>query len=238
MDQFRQHVTNALEADSADDLEQALRLYSDEFLSGMPLLGTTDFDEWLRTEREELRGMYLLALRAQVDACMRRGRWSEGVSVARRLVEEETWLEEAHCQLMLMLARSGQRQAALDQYEACRRALREELAVEPQPETRALFNRLRSAPTRPRHNLPSPSGPLIGRVNELRLLSALLAEAECRLMTISAWVEVGKRASRSRSVVISLCVLSRWGSSRSRMASCSYRWPSSRLHPAVWIETG
>jgi DNA-binding SARP family transcriptional activator len=44
---------------------------------------------------------------------------------------------------MRLLAGSGQRGAALAQYETCRRVLAEELGVEPGPETTALYERIR-----------------------------------------------------------------------------------------------
>ena len=49
---------------------------------------------------------------------------------------------------MLLLARSGQRSAALVQYEACRRALDEELGAEPAKETVGLYRRLAAGPPR------------------------------------------------------------------------------------------
>jgi DNA-binding SARP family transcriptional activator len=44
---------------------------------------------------------------------------------------------------MLLLALSGQRSAALAQYETCRRVLAEEFGVEPLEETIALYERIR-----------------------------------------------------------------------------------------------
>jgi DNA-binding SARP family transcriptional activator len=58
--------------------------------------------------------------------------------VAHRQVELEPWLEEAHRELMRLLALSGQRSAALAQYETCRRILMEELRIEPAEETTSL----------------------------------------------------------------------------------------------------
>jgi hypothetical protein len=45
---------------------------------------------------------------------------------------------------MLLLARDGQRSAALAQYETCRQVLAEELGVEPGAETLALYERIRA----------------------------------------------------------------------------------------------
>ncbi len=63
---------------------------------------------------------------------------------ARRILQLEPWREEAHRQLMLLLAQSGQRSAALAQYELCRQALRSELNVEPDAATLELVARIRA----------------------------------------------------------------------------------------------
>jgi DNA-binding SARP family transcriptional activator len=76
---------------------------------------------------------------------------------ARRQMELEPWREEAHQQLMRLLVRSGQRSAALQQYENCRRSLADELGIEPSPETQRLYRRIRSALTGRAHNLPAQS---------------------------------------------------------------------------------
>jgi DNA-binding SARP family transcriptional activator/predicted ATPase len=173
-------------------LGEAIGLYRDEFLAGLTLAGAPDFESWLFAQREELRGLYMQALRAEVDASLRHDDLNTGIVAARRLIAEEPWLEEAHRQLMVMLAHSGQRQAAMAQYHTCRRILREELGVEPLPETIALFNRLRAAITPPRHNLPPTNSPLVGRAEELRLVNGLLAEPDSRLVTITGLGGSGK----------------------------------------------
>ena len=62
--------------------------------------------------------------------------------VARRLVELDPVNEAAHRQLIVAYARAGKRGHALRQYLACRRALVEELGVEPGEETAALQRRV------------------------------------------------------------------------------------------------
>jgi predicted ATPase len=55
---------------------------------------------------------------------------------------------------MRLLAWSGQRGAALVQYEACRRAMAQELGVEPAAETEWLYEQIRSDGLRMRHSTP------------------------------------------------------------------------------------
>jgi DNA-binding SARP family transcriptional activator len=192
VDEFSCQLQAARGDESTADVEKTIRLYRGEFLAGLTLAGAPDFDAWLFAQREELRGLYMQALWAEVDISVQRGAWSRGITPARRLIAEEPWLEEAHRQLMLMLAHSGQRQAAIAQYHACRRVLREELGVEPMPETTALFKRMRAAISPPRHNLPTPSSILVGRHEEMRLLFGLLTDPDCQLITLTGMGGSGK----------------------------------------------
>jgi DNA-binding SARP family transcriptional activator len=54
-----------------------------------------------------------------------------GIEYAARLLSLDPWRETAHRQLMILLARNGQRSAALAQYETCRQVIDEEFGVEP-----------------------------------------------------------------------------------------------------------
>jgi hypothetical protein len=127
-----------------------------------------------------------------MDASVDHAAWDRGIQSARRLLAQEPWQEDTHRQLMGMLARSGQRQAAIAQYMACRRALHDEIGVEPSPETVALFNRVRRAAIAPAHNLPHSTTPFVGRVRHVGRLSAWLAEPGCQVVTITGLSGSGK----------------------------------------------
>jgi DNA-binding SARP family transcriptional activator len=190
--EFKSLMAEVRQRESPRELEQAIGLYRDELLAGVQPAGAPDFDSWLAAQRDELHDQYIQALRAQVDASMRRAAWTSGIQAARRLVAAEPWHEDAHRQLMQMLATSGQRHAAIAQYDVCRRLLREELGIEPQPQTTALFERLRAADTVPPNNLPPPNDRFVGRTAEVQSLIALLAGPECRLATIVGMGGSGK----------------------------------------------
>ena len=76
--------------------------------------------------------------------------------------------------MMLLLARTGQRSAALVQYETCRHILAEELDVEPAEETTALYERIRALGTVCCHNLLPQATVFIGREEELAKIARLL----------------------------------------------------------------
>ncbi len=165
------------------NLQSAIPLYRGDFLSGLILRDAPAFDDWLTVGRERLHGLALDGLRALVAHHARHGAYAEAIPVARRWLGLEPWNEEAHRRMMELLARTGQRSAALAQFDVCRRVLADELGVEPSPETITFYERLRTA-TR-RYNLPRAATPFVGRAEELALIARLLADPTCRLTTLT-----------------------------------------------------
>jgi DNA-binding SARP family transcriptional activator len=132
-----------LEADlQAGQVEAALALYRGEFLQGFYLRGAPAFDDWATQERERLHLAVVDALLGQVDRDLAGGAFRAGIEHAHRLLALDPLLEAAHRQMMLLLAASGQRGAALAQYETCRGVLGEELGVEPSPEVQETYELL------------------------------------------------------------------------------------------------
>ena len=173
------------------DLAEAVRLYRADLMEGMSFPDCPEFDIWLVGEREFWRQRVIQSLQTLIDYHHRRGDDEEGVRLASRLLALAPWREEGHRQLMRFLARSGQRAAALAQYETCRRILQRELGVPPSAETRALYERIRDAPA-PRHNLPLEPTPFVGRGAELTEIARALNDAACRLLTLVGPGGVGK----------------------------------------------
>ncbi len=74
--------------------------------------------------------------------CEHLGDYERALALARRQLELEPWDEVAHRQFMRSLALSGRRSLALAQFEICRRALDDELGVEPARETIILYEQI------------------------------------------------------------------------------------------------
>ncbi|MBS3784263.1 MAG: AAA family ATPase, partial [Anaerolineae bacterium] len=124
-------------------LEKAVALYRGAFLEGFFLKDSPAFEDWSLLTRERLHRQMLAALRLLAGHYGQRGDYDRARDYAWREVELEPWREEAHQRLMRLLALSGQRGAALAQYETCRRLLHEELDVEPAEETTRLYEQIR-----------------------------------------------------------------------------------------------
>lgn len=174
------------------DLEEALDLYGGDFLEGLLLGDSATFETWALIQRERLRAQVLTALYYVTRHYLRRGNYAQAQTFALRQVEMEPYREEAHRQLMAILSRSGQRSAALAQYETCRRILAEELGVQPSEKTKSLFERIRLAGEARPHNLPPSLTPLIGREAELQRIAERLADPDCRLLTLTGPGGIGK----------------------------------------------
>ena len=130
-------------------LEQAVALFRGEFLEGFTLRDSAAFEDWVLLQREHLARLRLAALHRLTAYHEAQGTYGMALRYAWRQVEIEPWQEDAHQQLMVLLATTGQRTAALAQYESLRQVLQQELGVEPSPETDALHQRILSGEIEP-----------------------------------------------------------------------------------------
>jgi len=125
------------------ELETAVALYEGEFLEGFTLADSPPFEIWCLTLRERLHRQMSDALTQLVDFYEREANHERALTYAARLVELDSWREEAHVALMRQLALCGRRSEALVQYEACRRVLAEHLGIAPMRQTTALYESIR-----------------------------------------------------------------------------------------------
>ncbi len=189
-------------------LREAVDLYGGEFLEGFHISQSPDFEMWVIEERERLQLLAVQSLHILTEYLTQQGNTALGIKYAARLLALESWREETHRQLMHLLVWSGQRSAALAQYETCRRLLRENLGVEPEPETQRLYDSIlrgdlilahTTLPSGEKlttksvaHNLPAPLTRFVGREADLAEIVDRLLDPDCRLMTIVGPGGVGK----------------------------------------------
>jgi DNA-binding SARP family transcriptional activator len=124
-------------------LVKAVGLYRGSFLEGFSVAGSPEFEEWALLARERLHRLALDALHGLARHYLERGQYERALPYAWRQVDLDPWREEAHQQVMRLLAYSGRRGAALAQYETCCRVLAQELAVEPAAYTIQLHEQIR-----------------------------------------------------------------------------------------------
>jgi len=101
-------------------------------------------DEWCEDARRHLRGQYVNILRQLSSIHKHQARYADALLFSRKLIALEPLDEEAHRELMLLYHLSGNKHAALDQYEALRQNLRLELGIEPNEATTQLYQYIRT----------------------------------------------------------------------------------------------
>lgn len=198
---------------AAGRLGQAIALYRGDFLDGFYIDNSPAFEQWALLERERLRTLAISAYQQLILKAQDMGRLEQAIGYAQRLLDVDPLHEPTHRQLMRLLTQAGRRTAALSQYGICSQLLQTELDVLPDETTTALYEQIRvdvldkrqekqrghtpaildalGIPS-PRHNLPPPSTRLIGREAELRQIGDLLANPDCRLLSLLGMGGIGK----------------------------------------------
>lgn len=178
-------------------LERVVALYRGDFLQGFSVQDSIEFEDWVQGWREQFRQEVARAHTAIAAYRMERGDLNEAASSVRQLLTLDPLEESAQRRLIQLLVQSGKRGEALAQYERFRVLLDEELGVEPELETQALYEHLRDPDTRAAtvpirwrapvrgYRLPVPVTTLIGRERELEEIADLLAHRDCRLITLT-----------------------------------------------------
>jgi len=124
---------------SVEGLRSILALYRGGFLGDEVVGG------WVEDIRDRLRGLHVdLSLRLG-QALEAAGEYHEALSIFQAIAAREELNEEAHRRLMASWARSGHRARALQHYQRVVELLRDVLDAEPEPETVALHERIRTA---------------------------------------------------------------------------------------------
>jgi DNA-binding SARP family transcriptional activator len=116
--------------------ERACRLYTGPFLS------EDMYADWSFLQREQLSRTYLAMCGALTEHYLKTSCYEEAAKWATAMLKENRCDEAAHRQLIQIYAAQGRRSEALQQYQRCERVLREELGMQPLPETQTLFQAL------------------------------------------------------------------------------------------------
>ena len=172
--QFEDAVATATAHPSIPSFQAAAGLY------GGDLLPEDRYADWADPRRDILRTS-AVAMLTGLAALLATERPGDAIVAYRRALTLEPAHEEAHVGLMRIHASIGERQQALTQYELLRKALREELDVEPELASEALYGAILAgqfparAETRKRPgdrpgatgHLPNPLTSFVGRLAEL-----------------------------------------------------------------------
>ncbi len=158
------------------------------------------YEAFAQAEVARLEELRLAALEDRIEAELALGRHRDLVPELEALAAHHADRERLGAQLMLALYRSGRQADALDVFARVRRAMRDELGIEPgqalQELQRAILEQdeglaVEPAELRARRHLPAAATPLTGREAELAELAALVRGGS-RLVTLTGAGGIGK----------------------------------------------
>lgn len=202
------------DAERASALKQAVDLYRGPFLPGF-------YDDWAIMERERLEQVYIEVLNRLPGALAEAGDLGSAIDYAHRRVAADSLSEEAHCELIGLLVKAEQFDAARSRFVEMERIFRDELGIAAPSVARALVAGLPAGPSRknsgavvetpaavpapPRAPAPTaPPGtsaeprlplyltPFFGRESELSMLRSRLSTPGTRLATLTGPGGAGK----------------------------------------------
>lgn len=191
----------------SEKLEEAVALYRGDFLEGFSLSACPEFDDWQLFQRESLRRELAQVLEMLAERLAAQGSWGPAIDCACRWVGFDPLHEPAQRLLMTLYSRSGERSAAVRQYETCRQTVAAELGQGPVAATTALYEEIvkaASSPVSAGSGAPLPTGvPLVETklirprprsdlISRPRLLATLDEGGSRRLTLLSAPAGFGK----------------------------------------------
>lgn len=144
-----------LASGTTEALQEACTLYRGELLEDESAR-EPPFEEWLFYERGRCRDLALRAFELLLSHQREAGENAAAIETAQRLLALSPAHEKAHRALMGLYAGQGRRAAALEQYQRCRAALEQELAIEPEAATEALYRDILQGRVAPRGTAPAP----------------------------------------------------------------------------------
>lgn len=170
-----------------DMLQAHLALWQGELLDGF-------YDEWIANAREHYQARLIKLFLSVVHSLRARSEYAQAIAIAQGVLAHEPANEHAHQHLMFCYVASGNRPAALRQYEQCERALLEDVDAPPSPETVALYQWIKqyrgeeTSTAAKITNLPLPLSSFIGRTRETAEIKRLLTGSRnaqgVRLLTL------------------------------------------------------
>ena len=164
----------------AGRLREAAQLYRGGFLEG-------HWHDWCLFERERLQNMYLAIMDKLIEWCLCERKLEDGLDYGERVLQLDPAAERAHQQIMRLHHLSGNRTAALRQFERCVKHLKEELDVEPSAGTLAILAQIRS------DNLTGDIAPHLPATHQATLslpqLSGRLRQFQTRLAELQKQIQ-------------------------------------------------
>jgi DNA-binding SARP family transcriptional activator len=131
----REARRNGDEEGAAQLLGEAIKLYRGDFLEEV-------YYNWVDEVQSYYSDLFLGSLKELIAYHGGRGHYEQVIRYGQMILQRDAYQEDVHCQVMEAYVQSGNRAAAIEQFDALRKMLRRELGVDPLPATIARYEAL------------------------------------------------------------------------------------------------
>lgn len=181
-------VQQFLDALAAEDVDRALALYRGSFLAGVHLDWGAELEEWVYATREFLAGQLREGLLRQAERSAAQARFGDAAALAERAyrLSDAPPLEPDELARLHRLLGAAHPLARQVRQEA------EDFGVVCTASAEAARVQLARTSSAPPSGLPPTKALLLGRERELSVIAELLAQSDCRLLSLTGPGGIGK----------------------------------------------
>jgi DNA-binding SARP family transcriptional activator len=162
-----------LDAQNISDLNRIISLYEGDLLEGFD-------DDWVLSERERFRLIYLSSLAKLMDYYRTHRVPEKSLEYGNRILALDPLREDIHREVMKLYIELGRRAMAIHQYKICYGILLQELNIVPMLETRLLYDELVSDVNALDRTVDTPIVPAVNVKAEYRNVLIRLEQALTR----------------------------------------------------------
>ncbi len=182
-------------------LMKSLELRKGAFLERFSVSGAPLFDEWVSLIREDLDHQVAEGLVLLTQYYQNRAEFNHARQTVQKILQITPWNESIHLMMMRLYAMDGQWSGFENQYRLLLNFLKEQIGVEPAPDTNAFYEEVRKQRSRSSlftqeiqrlTNIPHNESIFVGRELELDAITNLLVDPSRRLITIHGSGGIGK----------------------------------------------
>ncbi len=183
--------------------DKILEVYRGEFLKGFYVKGEEGFAQWVDQQQGFYRNLYIEKSYEKIDEAIINGNYIQGEKDCKKVIREDEFDERGHRKLMEVYQSLGLSSKALEVYQKLQQCLYEELGIEPDQKTKAIYQEiLQTDRKKTVSEFQEERNPFFGRKEELLRGKRLLKDPEMHqgknVLIIQGEAGIGKTSLKEK----------------------------------------